>query len=171
VVKLADTFGNGIPGTPVTFSDGSNGSFSANPVNTDTLGTASDTYTLPTVAKQVTIKATAAGLTLNFTEKPVAAAPASVTIATGNNQTAAPNTLLPSALAVLVKDQYGNPVSGVSVGFADGGAGGTLSSPTATTGSTGKASVTYTTPSQTGNVTITASVSGLTPVLFSEHVH
>jgi len=58
-------------------------------------------------------------------------------------------------------------VAGIQVTFSGGG-GGTLSSPTATTNSSGIASVTYTAGTVAGATQITASVSGLTPVVFKE---
>ncbi len=171
VVAVRDAFNNAVPGVAVTFSDGgAGGSFSANPVTTNSLGQASVSYTLPTIARSYTLSASTAGITLNFSERAIAGAPSTLMIASGNGQTAPPNTQLPAALTVVVRDQYGNPVSGVSVGFSDGGAGGTLSSSSVTTTGTGKASVTYTTPAATGDVAVTATVTGLTPVVFTVHV-
>jgi hypothetical protein len=77
---------------------------------------------------------------------------------------------LPKPLVVAVTDQYGNPVTGVSVSFSDGGAGGTFSSNPVITGSNGQASVNYTTSSQAGPVTITASVVNINSVMFQETV-
>jgi hypothetical protein len=172
VVVVKDAFGNVVPGVAVTFSDGgAGGTFSANPVTTNSVGQASVFYTLPTAARSYTLSASTGGVTLNFSERAIAGAPTSLTIVSGNNQTAPPNTQLPAALVVVVKDQYGNAVSGVTVSFSDGGAGGTLSSSTGTTTGTGKASVTYITPPTTGSVSITASVTGLTPVSFTVNVH
>jgi len=72
----------------------------------------------------------------------------------------------PLPLEVGVKDAKGNGISGILASFSDGGAGGTLSSPTATTDSSGFASTSYTTGTKSGTVAITASVAGLTPVVF-----
>jgi adhesin/invasin len=172
VVQLNDAYNNRVPGVAVTFSDGGAfGTFSpTTPVNTDVMGLASVNYTLPTRVSSVTITATAASLSLHVSEKATAGPPQTMAYISGNKQTASTNTLLPVALAVAVRDQYGNPISGVTVTFSDGGAGGTLSSATAVTGNNGKASVTYTTPPNVGKVTITASSPPLTPVLFNESV-
>jgi Bacterial Ig-like domain (group 1) len=172
VVKLKDSNGNGVPGQSVTFSDNSTptGSFSPNPATTDSTGSATTTYTLPTVPGSITVTAKNGNLSLNVSEKAIAGSPASVGVVAGNHQSAPPNTQLPSALVVQVSDQYGNPVSGVSVAFADGGAGGTFSSPNPTTSSNGRASTMYTTSGTAGSVTITATVSGLTPAQFNETV-
>jgi hypothetical protein len=171
VVAVRDAFNNPVPGAAVTFSDGGmGGNFSANPVTTNSFGQASVSYTLPTIARSYTLTASTGGVTLNFSERAVAGAPATLMIASGNGQTAPPNTQLAAPLAVVVKDTHGNPVPGVSVGFSDGGAGGTLSSSSATTVGTGRASVTYTTPSAAGNVSVTATVTGITPAVFTVHV-
>jgi protocatechuate 3,4-dioxygenase beta subunit len=76
---------------------------------------------------------------------------------------------LPQALTVEVTDQYGNPVSGSSVTFSDGGAGGTFSnSNPVVTSSSGIASQFYTLPASPGTVTISASAAGLTSAVFTE---
>ena len=67
---------------------------------------------------------------------------ANVAITSGNNQTAIHGTQLPQALSVLVTDQYGNPISGDSVNFSDGGAGGAFSNANpVVTGANGTAAV------------------------------
>jgi Bacterial Ig-like domain (group 1) len=73
-------------------------------------------------------------------------------------------------LTVKVKDSFGYGVPGVLVTFSDGGVGGILSPASATTNSRGFASTSYTAGTKSGTVTITASVSGLTPVVFKENV-
>jgi hypothetical protein len=171
VVKVADSYGNAVPGVAVTFSATPlGGSFSNNPITTDSLGRASVSYTLPTKAGYITVTASNGSISRNITEHAVAAGPSALFIVSGNNQTAKPNTMLPQSLTVIVKDQYGNPVAGVTVGFVDNGAGGTFSSPSAITNASGKATVQYTTPPQSGPLTINASVTGLSSVVFNETV-
>ena len=162
VFKLADQYGNGVPGITVTFSDSPNhGSFSSNSVTTDSLGKATVTYTLPTKAGFTTITASGAGFNASGQERALAGSPTSLSIVSGNNQTAPRNTLLPQQLKVKVTDQYGNGVAGVSVNYNDNGANGSFSSTTAITNSSGVAAVSYTTPGSPGTVTITATVNGL----------
>jgi len=171
VVRVRDAYNNSVAGVPVSFSDGGvGGSFSANPVVTGAAGTASVSYTLPTAARSITIKATYSNLSANVGAKSVAGSPAAQSILGGNNQTAHPSSPLTKPLVVKVVDQYGNPVAGVSVSFSDAGAGGTLSAPVVNTAVSGQASVTYTTPPQTGLVSITASVPNLSTVTFGEKV-
>lgn len=171
VIGVKDSFGNAVSGASVSFSDGgAGGSFSVNPVVTGTNGQVSTNYTLPTVPGTYTLTASTGSLSTQFSEKAVAGSPATMFISGGNQQTAATNTQLPAPLQVGVKDQFGNPVSGAVVTFTDNGAGGVFSSNTATTGTNGNASVTYTTGSTSGTVSITASVTGANSVNFSESV-
>jgi len=171
VVSAKDSFGNLVSGLAITFSDGgAGGSFSANPVNTGANGQASVLYTLPTKAQGITITASASSLHVSVSEKSLAGPPASVAYVSGNHQSAAPQTPLPNPLVVAVKDQYKNLVTGATVTFSDHGAGGTFSNATVTTGTNGRASVSYKTGSQVGTVNISATASGLPPVLFVETV-
>ncbi len=172
VFVVQDQYGNGVPGVSVTFADGSaGGQFSTNPVTTDSSGHASVSYTLPTIAKYITITASTGPLTpASLKVRAVAGPPAVVAVVSGNNQSAPPNTQLPNPLVVAVKDQYGNPEQGLTVTFSDNGAQGKFSTTTPTTGNNGQASVTYTTPSQPGTVQISATVSGVRAARFTETV-
>jgi hypothetical protein len=163
VAVVKDQYGNGVPGVSVNFVDnGAGGTFSTNPVTTNSKGQASVSYTASTKAGTVAITATVTGLSaLKFTETITAGPAASITVVSGNNQIASPSTQLSQPLAVSVKDQYSNPVSGVVVNFSDGGTGGVFSVNPATTAATGTASVTYTTPSNSGTITVNATVSGV----------
>lgn len=159
VVRLKDTYGNVVPNVQVTFSDNNaKGWFTPpNPTMTDSTGTATMTYTVPTKAESITITPSAGSLTGKFTEKSIAGAVASISVVSGNNQSGTAGTQLPNPLVTGVKDQYGNPVPGVTVTYADGGAGGTFSTATQTNNQ-GQASVTYTLPNTAQKVTITATI-------------
>jgi Bacterial Ig-like domain (group 1)/Invasin, domain 3 len=163
VAVVKDQYGNVVPGVSVNFTDnGAGGTFSANPVVTNSKGQASVAYTASTKAGSVTITATASGLVaLKFTETIVAGPAASIAVVSGNNQIAPPSTQLSQPLAVSVKDQYSNPVSGAAVSFSDGAAGGAFSVNPASTAANGTASVSYTTPSTSGTITVSATVSGV----------
>jgi len=172
VVKVKDANNNGVPGISVSFDDSnSGGSYSANPAITDANGRASTTYTTGTTAKIVSVKATSSGLNnLTFKVTVTAGAPASATAVSGNNQTGPSNTALPLPLVVGVQDQYGNAVPNIAVTFDDSGAGGLFSSNPVSTGTDGQASVVYTTPANTGIVTINGSVASIPPAVFTETV-
>jgi hypothetical protein len=166
--------GNPLPNASVTCKDGGVlGSFSAvMPMLTNSQGQASTSYTLPKKNQNITITCTSTGFTTgSFSEVGIAGPLSHEIIVSGNNQTGPVSTQLPAALVSQVLDPYGYGIPGVLVTFSDGGAGGTFSTASVITGSTGKASTLYTTPNKTGVVTITATVSGLTPVKFKATVN
>ncbi len=86
----------------------------------------------------------------------------------GDDQSGPAGLPLAEPLVVLVTDDEGDPVSGVSVSWTAQG-GGSVSSPSVTTGSDGRASVQRVLGPAAGQQTATASVSGLegSPVLFT----
>jgi len=171
VVKAKNASGGSVAGASVTFTDGGlGGTFSPNPAITASNGQASTSYTLPKVPKTVTVTATVGTVSVRITEISVVGPPTTFTIVAGNNQTTHPNTILAKQLTVKLTDQYNNPISGATVTFTDNGAGGTFSTTTPLTNQNGQAAVSYTTGSQTGTVTITASSSGVTSLNFSEKV-
>jgi hypothetical protein len=160
--------GAGQSGVTVTFSDGGAGGTFGNPsATTDSSGNATTTYTLPPSAKTVTITAASSGYTsATFTETSTSSS--QILEATGgNNQTGNAGTTLPVRLTVQATSS-GSPVSGISVTFNDGGAGGSFGTPVAVTDSNGNASTTYTLPSTGKTVTVTATSSNFTGTAFTE---
>jgi len=169
-VLLTDSFGNAVPGATVTFDDGgAGGTFSASSVATDSFGKSSTSYTTPTKTGSVSLKASAPGLSpASFSLVVVAGPPASATALSARNQTAPAGSVLAHPLVVGISDQYGNPVSGITVNFSDGGAGGMFNPTSQKSTRSGRASVAYTTPNSHGlMVTVTASATGLAPVTFT----
>lgn len=94
--------------------------------------------------------------------------PALLTLWGGTPQTALLNAAFTFPLQALVRDAYGNAISGVSVAFSapSSGPSATLSSGNATTGANGVATVTATASGVVGTYSVTASVSGLGTVSF-----
>jgi hypothetical protein len=172
VVKVVDVKGYGVAGATVNFTDnGAGGTFGAPSVVTGSNGTASAQYTMGPKTGKISITASSVGLkNLTFTEKAVVGPASNIAITSGNNQSAPVGTQLPQALTVLVTDQYGNPISGNSVGFSDGGAGGTFSkSNPVVTGTNGTATQLYTLPALASAITINATATGVAnPAVFSE---
>jgi alpha-tubulin suppressor-like RCC1 family protein len=96
---------------------------------------------------------------------PAPKVPTSIGISAGTNQTAAVATAVPIAPAVLVRDQNGDPMSGVDVTFTVQTGGGTITGGTATSGANGVATVgSWTLGTAAGSNTLQGSVTGLTPV-------
>ncbi len=171
VAQVQDAYKNGVPGVTVNFTANKGAVPTLSSVVTDANGLASTTLQLPTTVSTVTLTASSAGLkSINFPEHSVAGPPANIAITSGNNQLASAGSQLPLALTVLVTDQYANPISGNSVTFSDGGAGGTFSNANpVVTGTNGTATQLYTLPPSAGPVTINATATGLaTPAVFTE---
>jgi hypothetical protein len=168
LTATATNNGSPVSGVVVTFTDGGvGGSFGNSTVTTGANGQATTTYTLPSTAQTVTVSATNSKYsTASFIES-VSAASDVLAVNGGNNQTGAGGTTLPTALSVLATIN-GNPASGVSVSFSDGGAGGSFGTPTAITNSSGIASTTYTLPAGAQTITINASSSGYSTATFTE---
>ncbi len=94
-------------------------------------------------------------------------APASVTIVSGDAQSAATGAVLPVALSVVVKDAAGVPVPGVTVQWAVTTGGGSLASMSSQTNPSGIATISvWTLGVAAGSNSVSATVSGLTPALF-----
>ena len=171
VVKAKDAVGNVVPNASITFADGgAGGAFIPNPAITDSTGQASTSYTLPFIAKALTVTAQNGSVSVNISEKSVPGPAFAVNIVQGNNQSAHPNNKLPKALIVSVTDQYNNGITGLAVHFTDNGAGGSFSLTDPVTAAGGKATTIYTTGPNTGTVTITATYSTLPAAVFTETV-
>jgi hypothetical protein len=156
----------------VTFDDGgAGGSFSSSTATTDSSGIASTSYTTGSKSGATRITASASGATPAVFKETVLPGPAvSLKILSGNNQTVKAGAAAPKLLQVIVADQYGNPVSGISVTFADGDAGGSFAPDPVLTNAKGIAGTRYTTPGKVGPVTVTASSTGLGSVTFTVNV-
>ena len=99
-----------------------------------------------------------------------AGAATQMAIHAGNNQTATVGTAVPVAPAVIVRDVYNNPVSGVSVNFAVASGAGSVTQASATTDASGIASPgSWTLGTTAGTNTLTATSTGLSgsPLTFT----
>ena len=171
VTEALDAYRNPVPGVPVTFTANKNGIPNPTSATTDARGLASTSLQLPQTVGTVTVTASSSGLhSALFAEYSVAGQVASVMVTGGNNQVAPAGTMLPQNLAVVVGDQYGNPVQGVAITFSDGGVGGIFSNPNpGTSDSAGGVNQIYTLPPTPGTVTISANAAGVAnPAVFTE---
>lgn len=89
-------------------------------------------------------------------------------ISAGNNQVAPVSTLLATALAVLVTDGTGNPVSGQAVAWKVQSGGGAVTSGSSNTNASGIATMAWTLGATAGTQLVSADVAGLAgaPALF-----
>jgi hypothetical protein len=94
-----------------------------------------------------------------------------IKIPDGDGQTAATSTTLPIPLSVVVVNQFGERLPGVTVTWTISSGGGTLSADTTQTDELGVASVSYTTGTTPGEAVIQASVAdGVLIVTFNATV-
>ena len=177
VVQLADAAGNpvgeGGAAVTATIATGSPALSGTNPVTTNASGSAAFTNLVITGSPGArTLAFSASGVAgVTSAAVSVAGAPATqIAASAGNNQTAAAGSAVPVAPAVLVEDQTGTPVAGVSVTFAVLSGGGSVTGAAATTNASGIASVgSWTLGTSVGTNTLSATASGLTgsPVQFT----
>jgi hypothetical protein len=114
-VTVLDQYGNAIPTVSVALAGNHSATVTLSPINTGSNGVATFSVS-DTTAEADSFTAKAGSTTLGIagvTFNPAAAA--SVAVVSGNNQSATVNTQFAAALAVVVKDQYGNLVPNATV--------------------------------------------------------
>src|SRR5262245_43472308 len=173
-VIVRDQFNNPVPGVAVTFTVASGGGSvsPATPVMTDANGVAAVTgWTLGNSAGLNTLTATADGLsTVSFSATGTASIASSIAISAGNGQTATVGTAVAAPPAVIVLDQFNNPVAGVAVTFAVASGGGSVTGATRTTNAAGLAAVgswTLGTTAGLNSLTATAGTLAGSPLSFT----
>jgi adhesin/invasin len=171
-VRAEDQFGNPVPGASISFAVSGGGGSVAGPAQlTNGAGVATvGSWTLDTTAGTDTLTATLSGLTpVTFTATGIAGAATQIAQLAGDGQAAVVNTILPTAPAVIVRDQFNNPVPGVGVSFAPDSGGGSVTGASPLTDTTGVARVgSWRLGTLVGQNTLAASASGLagSPVTF-----
>ncbi len=169
-VLVTDGLGLPVADVPVAFAvTGGGGTIGAELVNTDAGGLAGVEWTVGTGTGTNTLMASSEGLgAVSFTAQGTPDVPASLQAASGDNQFGEVGEPLFLAPAVLVQDQFDNPVPGVSVAFAvTGGAGLITGSPAVSDGAGIATAGTWTLGPTEGANSVDAVVSGLTPLVFS----
>ncbi len=173
-VVVSDVFNNPVSGVAVTFAIASGaGSVTGGAATSNASGIATlGSWTLGATVGTNTLTATSGSLTgspVTFTATGVAGT-GTIAVNAGNNQTATVNTAVASAPSVKIKDNNNNPVSGATVTFAVASGGGSIAGATATTNTSGIATVgSWTLGHTAGANTLTASSSGAigSPVTFT----
>lgn len=168
VATVVDGAGNPLAGQNVTWTvSPSNSATLANATGTsDASGHVQNTVTLASTAGgQITVKLALASnpsVSTTFTIN-ASVQLTGLQIVSGNNQTAIINTAFATPLTVQLNAASGQATSGITVSFAVTGPA-TLSNASATTNSSGQATVTAIAGSTTGPVTVTATAGSQTAV-------
>ena len=185
VVSVLDQDGSTLAGVDITFAVTAGGGMlssttDANPctiasstssatATTDANGQAATKLTLGSDPGTNTVSATVEGLeSETFTATAAEQAmPHSLTKVCGDSQEGTAGALLAEPLVVSVVDEDGAAMTGVVVSFAVTAGGGTLSAATATTDANGRAATRLTLGSDPGTNTVSATVEGLEPRIFT----
>lgn len=162
VVRVADEFGNGVPGTPVEWA-ATGGTLSGSSV-TDSAGAAAADWTLPTATGTYAGEAIAGGDTATVTATVVADAATSLVVISGQAQTGEVGAELAADLVVQAEDQFGNPAPGVAVTWA--AVAGSLSPADALTGPNGRAVARWQLGTTAGDQSASVDI-GTDPVAFT----
>ena len=162
------TNANGVmAGVTVTFKPSTGGSVGSPTAVTNAQGVASvGSWTLAPTPGSQTLKATVGALSVTLTATALTGPPSAVSIQAGNGQTWVTNSRVPVSPSVLVTDGT-FPVPGAHVTFAPGAGGGAVDIPVQTTGVNGIATVGGWKLGSVGTNTLTATVTGITPVVFT----
>jgi LysM repeat protein len=143
-VTVRDASGNALPGITVTFAVTSGGGSVGGATQvTNAQGVATvGSWTLGTVPGANTLSVTSGTLApVSFAATAIAGAAASLARNAGDNQTANAGSAVAIPPSVIVRDANGNPVPGVSVVFAVGSGGGSITGATQVTNAQGIATV------------------------------
>ena len=170
IVRVLDQNSAVLSGVTVSFSvTPSSGVLTPTSATTGSDGQASTTLQLGSTARTYTVTASVSGLssvtfTVTATEPPRAA---TLEQGSGDGQTGETGHHLTDPLIVTVLDQYGNPLSGVTVSFSVTPTDGVLSPASVDTDSDGEASTLLQLGGTVGEYIVTANVPGVSSVTFT----
>ncbi|HEU0300428.1 MAG TPA: leishmanolysin-related zinc metalloendopeptidase, partial [Longimicrobium sp.] len=142
-VAVRDRLGAPVAGVTVSFSVVGGGATAASSAVSGANGIAATAWTLGTQAGSTQLATASSGsmIPAQFTATAVAGPAVAAIAAAGDDQVAAQGTAVAVAPRVLVRDQFQNPVSGVTVQFAATTGGGSVTGATQTTDANGLAVV------------------------------
>lgn len=174
-VRLQDLHSNNVSqgGVTITASITSGGGTLLGTASAQTDASGIATFTNLAIAGTIgarTLGFTATGLSGTSVNVTTTAGPATnIALNAGNNQTATVSTAVATPPSVIVRDQDGNAVSGITVNWAVTAGGGSLGAPSSVSSASGIATNTWTVGSSPGTNTMTATNALLTgsPVTFT----
>ena len=166
VVEVRDQNESPLEGVTVTFAvTAGAGTLSATTATTDANGRAESTLTLGSDPGTNSVKVSVEGISRTEVFSAEASLPppepTDLSIVSGDNQTGLTGEALANPFVIEVRDQYDDPMAGVTVTFALRTSGGSLSSEMVTTNANGRAESTLTLGSDPGTNTVKVSVEGI----------
>ena len=171
IVRVRDQNSAVLSGVTVSFSvNPTSGVLTPTSATTGSDGQASTTLQLGGTAGTYTVTASVSGITQQATFTATATEPLRPTTleqGSGDGQTGETDHHLANPLVVTVLDQYGNPLSGVTVSFSVTPTDGVLSPASVDTDSDGEVSTLLQLGGVAGTYTVTASVPGVSSVTFT----
>jgi uncharacterized protein (TIGR03437 family) len=160
---LTDGCGAPVSGGAVTWTVTQGSATLINTVSTsDSQGRVSTKVTLGQLAGPITVKVTTAGgitATFTLTNSVIVA---SIAVVSGNGQIGIVNQAFAQPVVVIVKDNNGNPVAGITVNFSLVSGSGSVNPTSAMTGANGEAQTTVSAGATPGNIGIQAGAAGFT---------
>ena len=178
VVQINDQSGNAMSGVGVSFTvSAGNGTVSSPSGTTDAAGQATTIWTLGTLAgstQQVTAAVVGSpNISVSFSATATADEAFVISMVSGDDQFAYKGTKLPELIAVKVRDQHANNVSGQVVAFTVPTGRGSVDSTVAFTDANGEARTGWTVGAAVGEDTVLATVGDIagSPVRFTATVH
>jgi adhesin/invasin len=175
-VRVSDALNNPIAGVEVLFEVVSGGGTAVgrrpvtNAQGIATVGgwTLGDDIGANSLRATVQAAGTITGNPVIFNATATPGTPTSITAISSTNQTATVGTLVPVAPSVVIRDNRGNPVSGITVSFSIGSGNGTVQNGTVVTSNAGIATVGgWTLGTIAGAQTLIARIANLPDVVFS----
>ncbi len=174
-VKVVDAGGLPVSGANVAFAARTGGGSITPPTAvSDANGIVTATWILGTTLGPQTAVAILSGSFLtdsvSFSATGTPGPGTNFAIVSGNNQTAAVGHTLALPLIVKISDSFGNLISGIHVTWAAGALSGSVTPTQDTTSNDGTANTVWTLGNTVTTQTVTASVPGLAPIVFSATV-
>lgn len=168
VVRILDADDNPVSGETVSWTPSQNaGTAEPSSSETDGDGQAETFWILGTAAGTQTLSMNVqGGLSVEFTATALPGSPTTLEILSGDQQEAEVGNTLPDSIIIRVTDEYGNGVSGVSVGWSVTGGGGVVIPEVVETDG-GNAATQWTLGTQVGDQEVRALVGGIGAVNFS----
>jgi hypothetical protein len=168
-VRVVDRFRNAVQGVLVAWETIGGGTVSSGSGPTGPDGQTRVALRLGPAAGNQSVVASVAGLhgsPVTFRELALHGAPAGLLAVSGNGQTGEIGKELVAPLKVKVTDASGNPIEGLSVTWSVEPGSGSVNSTTSRTNAEGVAAVVWRLGDERGDETVSASVTGLPPVVF-----